>query len=159
MGPAKGRLVFLAVAAVFLLIGAATFMGGLPAFAPEDDAGGIAYAMASATAAPAATTALPASTPGSVRSEQVILDVAANVDGFELELVGGIRADDVVKIDIAVSDNYGRHVVSWQYPFIGERFYLPVEMYGGSLYGTRYLRCEAVFANGGSEAVFAQNYL
>ncbi len=145
------------VVVVLVLVFALVGMGGLPFPGSGDDGETWGAAVPSPTAVPT-TAAATAGTPAPVRSDLVVLEVTANVDGFELELVGGSRADDVVRIDIAVSDNDGRHVVSWQYPFIGERFYLPLEMYGGSLYGTRDLRCEAAFENGDRDVVFTQHY-
>ena len=145
-------VIFVLLTVIFAVMG----MGGLPSLGSGDSPGG-GEETAFPTAAPT-TAAATAATPAPVRSDLVRLDVTANVDSFEVELTGGSRVNDIVKIEIAVSDNYGRHVVSWQYPFIGERFYLPREMYGGSLYGTRYLRCEAVFGNGDREVVFAQYY-
>ena len=144
------------VVVVLVVIFAIMGMGGLPFPGSGDSAGGGGETY-SPTAVPT-TAATPSATPVSVRSDLVILDVTANVDSFEVEFAGGSRADDVVAIEIAVSDNYGRHVVGWQFPFVGERFYLPREMYDGSQYGTRYLRCEAVFGNGDREVVFAQYY-
>ncbi|MBT8508752.1 hypothetical protein AZH53_10080 [Methanomicrobiaceae archaeon CYW5] len=146
-------IVFVLLTVIFAVMG----MGGLPSYGSGDGTGAGGEATWSPTAVPT-TAAASAATPAPVRSDLARLDVTANVDSFEVELLGGSRADDIVAIEIAVSDNYGRHVVSWQYPFIGERFYLPLEMYGGSLYGTRYLRCEAVFGNGDREVVFAQYY-
>jgi hypothetical protein len=151
-------MVLLTVVAVFLLIGGAAFMDGIPDAGSDAGVGGSYSAVPAATAVSPAPSAAPAATPASVRSEEVVLDVTATVDGFELLLAGGTRADDVERIVIAVSDNDGRHEVGWQFPFVGERFSLPREMYGGSEYGTRDLRCDAVFENGDRYVVFAQHY-
>lgn len=147
----------LAVVSVFLILGAATFLDDAPAFGSGGGDGWVPDPLPTAAPTAAPYTA-PASTPASVRSEQVALDVAADADGFELTYLGGTRARYVTTIEIAVSDNYGYHAIQWHFPFIGERFFLPVEMYGGSLYGPRYLWCEAVYENGEREAVFAQYY-